>query len=107
MPRPKRGDKWLRANCGGKLAKDESYGFLLTDLLHSALADRDDAIKLGEKLRKENKKVNERLKVIKKDKGKALGKIAGDAAAIQECERAFEEKQATLLSAVPNATRTH
>ena len=26
------GEKALRANCGGKLAKDESYGFLLGDL---------------------------------------------------------------------------
>ena len=54
------GEKALRANCGGVLAKDEMYGFALVDLLHGKLCPRGNgegcAIPLGEKLRKLNKK---------------------------------------------------
>ena len=52
-----KGEKWLRANCGGLLAKDESFGFLATDLIHGMLPSREKAIPLGEKIRKENAKV--------------------------------------------------
>ena len=56
----KHGEKVLRANCGGVLAKDEGYGFAYVDLLHGALAPRGNgpgcAIPLGEKIRKLNKK---------------------------------------------------
>ena len=54
------GEKVLRANCGGILAKDEAYGFAYVDLIHGKLAPRGNgqlcAIPLGEKLRKLNKK---------------------------------------------------
>ena len=54
------GEKALRSNCGNKLAKDESYGFLLADLVLGAIIPRDKAITLGEKLRKENIKIKKR-----------------------------------------------
>ena len=46
-----RGEKWLRETCGGLMAKDESFGFLCTDLMHGGFAPRPDAIALGERLR--------------------------------------------------------
>ena len=58
----KHDDKALRANCGGKLAHDETYGFVLVDLKTGFLAPRDDAIRLGEKLRKINSSVRDKLK---------------------------------------------
>ena len=40
-------DKALRANCGNKLAKDETCGFVLVDLMTGCLAPRDDADRAG------------------------------------------------------------
>ena len=37
----KHGEKALRANCKGKLAKDETYGFLCADLVLGALIPRE------------------------------------------------------------------
>ena len=37
------GEKALRGNCGGKLAKDESYGFLLADLVVGTIIPREKA----------------------------------------------------------------
>ena len=71
----KHGEKWLRANCGGKLAKDESYGFLLADLVLGAIIPRDKAIALGEKLRKENKKIKTKLEQMGRDRAKALKEL--------------------------------
>ena len=45
-----RGEKWMRQNCGGLLAKDETYGFLVTDLVIGRRAPRKNATALGEKL---------------------------------------------------------
>ena len=54
------GEKALRANCGGVLAKDEAYGLAYVDMTHGMVAPRGNgpgrAIPLGEKLRKLNKK---------------------------------------------------
>ena len=71
----KHGEKWLRTNCGGKLAKDESYGFLLADLVLGAIIPRDKAIALGEKLRKENKKIKTKLEQMGRDRAKALKEL--------------------------------
>ena len=69
------GEKALRANCGGKLAKDESYGFLLADLVLGAIIPRDKAIALGEKMRKENKKIKTKRDGFRDGRSRALAKL--------------------------------
>lgn len=77
----KHGDKALRANCGNKLAHDETYGFVLVDMKTGCLAPRDDAIKLGEKLRKINASVRDKLsgpKGFAKAESRKLSKAKSD-----------------------------
>ena len=100
-----RGEKWLRQNCGGNLAKDETYGFLVTDLVVGKRAPRKDAIALGEKVRKENAKVKKREKDEKARISKVLAP-ARDAARL-----AWDRELAELLTApcenlpIPTAAR--
>ena len=72
------GEKVLRANCGGKLAKDETYGFLLADLILGALIPREKAIALGEKLRKENAKVKAKVQQLNRDRARELGRLPAE-----------------------------
>ena len=72
----KHGEKALRANCKGKLAKDETYGFLCADLVLGALIPREQAIRLGEKLRKENRKVKEKKAQLARDRARELGRLS-------------------------------
>ena len=69
------GEKALRSNCGNKLAKDESYGFLLADLVLCAIIPRDKAITLGEKLRKENIKIKKKKDGFRDGRSRALAKL--------------------------------
>ena len=72
------GEKVLRSNCGGILAKDETYGFAFVDLMYGLLAprgpDKGCAIPLGEKLRKLNKKRADEYSA----KRRAAGKLAAE-----------------------------
>ena len=72
------GEKALRANCGGKLAKDESYGFLLGDLVLGTIIPRDKAITLGEKLRKESGKIKKKKDSFRDGRSRALAKLPQD-----------------------------
>ena len=69
------GEKALRGNCGGKLAKDESYGFLLADLVVGTIIPREKAIALGEKLRKENIKIKKKRDGYRDGRSRALAKL--------------------------------
>jgi hypothetical protein len=100
-----RGEKWLRQNCGGNLAKDETYGFLVTDLVIGRRAPRTDATTLGEKLRKEHAKVKKREKEEK-------AKISKVPTPQREAARlAWDRELAGLLAApcqnlpIPSAAR--
>ena len=72
----KHGEKTLRANCGGKLAKDETYGFLCADLVLGALIPRETAIKIGEALRTENSKnIKKKREQLGRDRARELGRV--------------------------------
>jgi hypothetical protein len=71
------GEKTLRANCGGKLAKDETYGFLCTDLVLGAIIPREAAIKLGEALRTENtKKIKKKREQLGRDRAREVSAVS-------------------------------
>ena len=72
------GEKALRANCGGKLAKDEGYGFRLGDLVLGTIIPRDKAITLGEKLRKESGKIKKKKDSFRDGRSRALAKLPQD-----------------------------
>jgi hypothetical protein len=102
-----RGEKELRANCGGLLARDETYAFAAVDILHGKLAKREDAIPLGEKMRKVNKKVRGDINEKKRNAGKAAAaqrerKVA-EAAAWELKTRA--EPCADIVPFLPSAER--
>ena len=101
-----RGEKWLRANCGGLLAKDESYGFLLTDLVVGKLAPRDASITLGEKMRKEHAKVKKKQADSKRSIGKlpiALRSAAIIDAARERADLLAEPASKELIELIPSA----
>ena len=101
-----RGEKWLRANCGGLLAKDESYGFLLTNLVVGKLAPRDASITLGEKMRKEHAKVKKKQADSKRSIGKlpiALRSAAIIDAARERADLLAEPASKELIELIPSA----
>ena len=102
-----RGEKWLRANCGGLLAKDECYGFYLTDLVVGKLAKRKTAIALGEKMRKEHAKVKKKQADSKQRISKLLVAQRDGATATAERERAdllAEPACKELIDLIPTAS---
>ena len=106
------GEKALRANCGGVLAKDEMYGFALVDLLHGKLCPRGNgegcAIPLGEKLRKLNKKRQDEYTLKRRAAGKQPApKRDASLAGVEEWHRLKldEECTAELAPFIPAVGR--
>ena len=95
------GERALRENCGGKLAKDESYGFLLTDLVIGTVIPREDAITLGEKLRKENKKIKTKKDWFRDGRSRALAKLPVDERV--EAGAEWDRRRDAYLSAICEA----
>jgi hypothetical protein len=87
----------LRANCAGRLAKDESYGFLLADLVLGALIPHEKAIALGEKLRKENKKIKNKRGAFRDGRSRELAKL--EEAAREEAGKRWDRNRDEFLAA--------
>ena len=106
------GEKALRQNCGGILAKDEAYGFAYVDLMHGKLAPRGNgplcAIPLGEKLRKLNRKRQDEYDKKKRAAGKEPAvKRAASFAGVEAWHRSKlgEDCAAELAPFLPSPSR--
>ena len=95
------GEKALRANCGSKLAKNESYGFLLADLVLGTIIPRDKAIALGEKLRKENVKIKKKKDSFRDGRSRALAKLPEEERA--EAGADWDTRRDTYLAVICEA----
>ena len=98
------GEKALRTNCGGILAKDEAYCFAYTDLMHGKLAPRGVgegcAIPLGEKVRKLNRKRQDEYDKKKRAAGKEPAALrAASLARVEEWHAAKLDEDCTALLA--------